>query len=241
MVQGSIGRRWIAVLAGAAVAALLGVAPARAQISGVSSSNAGSFCSQANGTTGFCGSSTSLVTSTSTQFTSRFAWNLNADSETATARDTSGGAQHNVSFTVTSPGAYRLDVTSALVGAMTRLSDAAGCRGAADISFVNGTTDATVSEGTLFSLDPGEVEDGTGDATVPFSTSTTAVIYGVSNGTPKSHVLTFTSAGSVRSNSCEASVRLGETNGTTTGCTACGYPGSPSRTQSGDGHFVTVT
>ena len=33
----------------------------------------------------------------------------------------------------------------------------------------------------------------------------------------------------------------GRTNGATSGCEACSYPGSPSRTQSSDGHFVTVT
>src|SRR5207244_9790660 len=47
--------------------------------------------------------------------------------------------------------------------------------------------------------------------------------------------------GSVRSNSCEAAVRQGESSGTTTGCSACGYPGNPSRTASTDGHFVQVT
>ncbi|HWP67074.1 MAG TPA: hypothetical protein VNO26_14345, partial [Candidatus Limnocylindria bacterium] len=63
----------------------------------------------------------------------------------------------------------------------------------------------------------------------------------VSNGVAQSHALTFTWNGSVRSNSCEAAVRLGQQNGSTTGCSACVYPGSPSRTQASDGHFVTVT
>src|SRR5437667_203179 len=62
-----------------------------------------------------------------------------------------------------------------------------------------------------------------------------------SNGVAQSHSLTFTWNGSVRSNSCEAAVRQGESSGTTSGCDVCGYPGSPSRTQASDGHFVTVT
>src|SRR5204863_8400109 len=61
------------------------------------------------------------------------------------------------------------------------------------------------------------------------------------NGVAQSHSLSFTWNGAVRSNSCEASVRQGENSGTTSGCDICGYPGNPSRTQSSDGHFVTVT
>src|SRR5438067_2459140 len=86
----------------------------------------------------------------------------------------------------------------------------------------------------------GGIANGGGDANVPFNQSSTATIFRVSNGLAQSHSLSFTWNGAVRSNSCEASVRQGENSGTTTGCDICGYPGSPSRTQSSDGHFVTV-
>src|SRR5262249_46139421 len=83
--------------------------------------------------------------------------------------------------------------------------------------------------------------NGNGSAEIPFSQSGSANLFRVSNSVGQSHALTFTWNGSVRSNSCEAAVRMGENSGSTTGCDACGYGGSPSRTQSSDGHFVTVT
>ncbi|MCX8073848.1 MAG: hypothetical protein N3C12_15620, partial [Candidatus Binatia bacterium] len=158
---------------------------------------------------------------------------MNADVGIFSTRDQYGTAQHNMSFNVTTPGGYRLDVVQNLVGARDVNGDAPGCDGSTSMSGVSGSQ----SGGTTVtgSLNIGAPPSGS------FNLGANASIYGVSNGVSKSHSLTFTWTANVRSNSCEAAVRLGEQNGSTTGCDVCGYPGTPSRTQANDGHFVTVT
>ena len=48
--------------------------------------------------------------------TSRYAWNINADTGIFSTHDTSGNARHNVDFTATAPGGYRLDISTSRVG-----------------------------------------------------------------------------------------------------------------------------
>src|SRR5207248_4050498 len=139
------------------------------------------------------------------------------------------------------PGGYRLDITENRVGAIGLRNDASGCSGSADTSGVTGSSNIALNSGNLNLGDPGSIGTTGTDTNIPFNQTTTGTIFRVSNGVGQSHSLTFTWNGSVRSNSCEASVREGENSGTTTGCEVCGYPGSPSRTQSNDGHFVTVS
>src|SRR5206468_10625615 len=188
-----------------------------------------------------CRNSTQSLINNGTTFESRYAWNINADTTVFSTHDTSGNAKHNISFNVTAPTNYRLDISTQRVGAMDRGNDASNCDGSADTSGITGSSNVALTSGTLSLTDPGSIGNGGGDADVPFNQSSSAVIMGTSNGVAQSHSLTFTWNGSVRSNSCEAAVRQGESSGTTSGCDVCGYPGSPSRTQSSDGHFVTVT
>ncbi len=214
---------------------------AAAQLSAASSSNAGSTCSGANNSDGFCGSVTTLPTNTSTQIQSRYAWMLNADVGVASTRDTSGNAQHNVTFNATAPGGYRLDITTSRSGDMNRFSDVSGCDGRAAIGGVSGSSNFALSSGSLALSDPADLGNGGSTTSSPISQSGSATLFRVSNGAAQGHSLTFTWNGSVRSNSCEAAVRLGNGGGTVTGCSGtCQYPGSPSRTQANDGHFVTV-
>src|SRR5262249_40508179 len=141
---------------------------------------------------------------------------------------------------VTAPGGYRLDVAESFVGIVQRNSDVSGCDGAADVSGISGSqSGGTVTSGSLNVSDPGGIGNGGGGASTAFSPSANAVIAANSNGSPVGHTLTFTWNGTTRSNSCEAAVRLGE-GSSVSGCQACVYPGSPSRTQASDGHFVTV-
>ena len=224
-----------------ALGVALAPAVASAQISGASSSNAGSTCSGSNNADGYCGSSTSIPTNNGTTFQSRYAWNINADVGIGSTRDTSGNAQHNMSFNATAPGGYRLDISTQLFGDMNRISDASGCDGQANISGVTGSSNVALSSGSLSLADPGSIGNGGSTTSVAFSPTSSATIFRESNGAAQSHTLTFTWNGSVRSNSCEAAVRVGQQNGSTTGCNACGYAGSPSRNQSADGHLVTVT
>ena len=214
---------------------------ALAQLSGTSSGNAGSTCSGANNGDGFCGSSTQELVDNGTTFQSRYAWNINADVGVFSTRDTSGNAQHNVTFSATAPGGYRLDIATSRLGDINRINDASGCDGAADTSGVTGSTNVALSSGTLTLGDPGGLGNGGSTTSTGINQNSSAQIFRVSNGAAQAHSLTFTWNGSVRSNSCEAAVRQGEQNGSTSGCNACGYGGSPGRTQANDGHFVTVT
>jgi hypothetical protein len=214
---------------------------ADAQLAGTSSGNSGSTCGGANNADGFCGSSTQELVDNGTTFQSRYAWNINADVGVFSTRDTSGNAQHNVSFNATAPGGYRLDITTSRSGDINRINDASGCDGAADTSGVSGSSNFALSSGTLSLGDPGGLGNGGSTTSTAISQNSAATIFRVSNGAAQGHTLTFTWNGSVRSNSCEAAVRQGQQNGTTSGCSACEYGGSPGRTLSSDGHFVTVT
>src|SRR5262245_44985505 len=95
-------------LAGVVLAVLVSLtllpASARAQITAAGSSTTGSTCTGANNADGFCGNSTSIPINNGTTFQSRYAWNINADVGAGSTRDTSGNAQHNMSFTATAPG-----------------------------------------------------------------------------------------------------------------------------------------
>src|SRR5436309_10068130 len=226
-----------------AVAVSLCAAPVWAQLSGSASNATGATCSGGGSGDGDCRNSTQTLTNTGSTFRSRYAWNINADTGVFSTHDTSGNARHNVSFNATAPGGYRLDISTSRVGALGRSADASNCDGSADTSGVTGNSNVAIAGdgGSLGLGDPGIIGNGGGDANTPYSQSGSARIFRFSGGVAQSHSLSFTWNGSVRSNSCEASVPQGESSGTTTGCDVCGYPGNPSRTQSSDGHFVTVT
>src|SRR5262249_1128969 len=156
-----------------------------------------------------------------TTFRTRYAWNINADIGAFSTQDVSGNAQHNLTFNASAVGGYRLDVTTTRNGDMNRISDIANCDRSADTSGVSGSSNVALSSGTLSLADPGSIGNGGGDLEVPYGQGpSAATIFRVSNGASQSHALTFTWNGAVRSNSCEAAVRQGESSGTTTGCSA---------------------
>ena len=236
------GRRSAGIALGLTLLVASAPSLAMAALSGVGNSTTGASCSGGGSSDGDCRNSVAFSTpSNGTTFTSRYAWNINADVGVASTHDTSGTAKHNVSFTATAPGGYRVQIGTTRVGSMGRRSDVSGCDGAADVSGVTGTTNIALTSGSLNLADPGSIGNGGGDTSTPYSQSSSAEIVRASNGVGQAHTLTFTWNGSVRSNSCEASVRQGESEGTVTGCDVCGYPGDPGRTQASDGHFVTVT
>ena len=209
-------------------------------ISGASASTSGTTGNSGDGS-GSRRASVAVQVNTGSQFKTRFAWNLSSDVGIFSTQDTNGSAQHNLSFSVTAPGAYFLTVDTSRVGDMNRANDASGCDGSADISSVTGGfSGGSLTSGTLSLGDPGSIPNGGSSTSGPINQSATARIDNTSNGAAQGHTLTFTWNGSTRSNSCESAVRLGE-GSSVSGCDACIYPGSPSRTQSSDGHFVTVT
>ena len=230
-------------LLGAALALVIAAAPPAAaqSISGASVSTSGSTGNSGD-SDGSRRSSVAIQINDGTTLKSRFAWNLSSDVGAFSTRDTNGSAHHNVNFNVTAPGAYFLTVATQRTGDINRRNDVAGCDGAADISSVGGSQSggALTPAGSLNLSDPGGIGNGGSDTSIPFNQTNSARIDQVSNGVAKAHALDFTWSGTTRSNSCEAAVRVGE-GSSVSGCDACAYPGSPSRNQANDGHFVTVT
>ena len=236
---------WLPGLAVLVAAVAFSPSAADAQLASVTNSITGNSCAGGSNTDGDCRNSVAFsVANNGTTFTSRYAWNINADTGTASTRDESGTAQHNVSFTATAPGSYRLDIATTRNGDVNLNNDLVGCNGQAQTGAVTGSVVAGngLSTGTLTGGDPSDIGNTGTTQSLPFGPLTTsAQIIQISNGSPITHTLKFTWSGSVRSNSCEAAVRQGESSGATSGCSACGYGGSPNRTQSTDGHFVQVT
>ncbi len=219
----------------------LAVLPARsvrAQISGATNSTTGTTCS--GSMFWDCDHSVAFTNSTPTSFTSRYAWNINARSDQylLPASTVDSAAQHNISFTVTAPAGFRLDVTTSRVGELSRQRNPFQGGDTVDTSAVSGFSSNGVVFGTLGLPDPGDIVGGA-TASLPYSQTGGAAIYGVSNGVPQSYTLTFTWDGSVYAHLSQGAIRQGEN--TQASCTNCQYPGSPPRTLETDGHFVTVT
>jgi hypothetical protein len=151
-------------------------------------------------------------------------------------------ADYDLGFTATAPGAYRLTVATVLRGDLNLVNDSAS-GASADVGPVLGLlTGGTLESGGLDLPDPGGVS-GSGGATLGIDENNSATIFGVSNGAPVAHTLRFQWTNFATTSATpgdEAAVRLGGTSDVPTE-TAGNYPGSPSRTQADDGHFVTVT
>lgn len=199
---------------------LLAAAPVRAQsISGASASTSGSTANSGDGD-GSIRSCVAFQINTSTQLKTRYVWNISADTGVASTGDSNGTAKHNLSFNVTAPGGYRLDITQQRVGIMQRNSDVRGCDGAADISAVTGSfTDGSLDSGSLGLAATGSIGNGGGDSNSPFNQTANAAITATSNGGSVGHTLAFTWTGTTRSNSCEAAVRVGD-GSSVSGCDA---------------------
>jgi hypothetical protein len=213
---------------------------AMGQITSPAVSTSGSSCTDGNATDRFCGYSAAIELTDATHLSTRYSWNINADAALAASAVQGGTAKHTVTFDVTAPGGYRLDVTTKRRGDLNILSDAACLPSTADIGAVTGASNVGVASGTLDMSDPSSlVAADTANAVI--DQVVTAAIFAVSNGSPQSHQLDFTWTGSIVSESCEAAVRLGAQNVSTLNCAGCEYPGSPVRTLADDGHLVEVT
>ncbi len=185
-----------------------------------------------------------VLSSASGSFLSRFAALTTADGDGGP-----GGpgvqslvADYQLSFTAAAPGAYRLTVATQLRGDLNLVNDSAG-GASADVGPVLGfVTGGTITAGSVSLPDPGGVSVS-GGASAGIDESSSATIFGVSNGAPVAHTLSFqwtNIASTSGTPGDEAAVRLGGTSNVPTE-TAGNYPGSPSRVQGDDGHFVTVT
>ena len=199
-------------------------------------------------------STVAIQSSTSTSFTTRYAFMVAADYDGfqffGASRTEALTVNYTVSFQATAPGAYRLNLSSNILGDMNRIADGGGGQAQAQVGGTTGTqTGGTLASGSLNLGNPADLGEAGGNGNVPFSQSTTAVITGVSNGSPVNHTLTFTGFNpSCRSrvsvfgtNAPECAVRGGLSTSGGSPISAGAYPGSPARTQANDGHFVNVT
>src|SRR5262245_31612657 len=120
----------IALLVACGVALVPGFVRAQS-FSSTSASTSGSTGNGGDGS-GSIRSSVVLQVNGTTQLKTRYAWNISADETVGATRDSNGTAKHNLDFSVTAPGGYRLDITQTRTGMMQRNSDASGCDGSAD-------------------------------------------------------------------------------------------------------------
>src|SRR5689334_24434067 len=189
------------MLIAAIVIAASGPRPAAAQISGASADTTGSSADESGGTF-FRKSAVAITTNTGTVLATRFTWNL-SDDESTGSRTESGTAVHNISFSVTAPGAYTLNISTSRKGDLHRINDVSNCSAAVDISGVTGSqTGGTVASGNLNLADPGAINSGTATASLDINQTGSATINGTSNGVAKPHTLSFTWTGSATSNTC---------------------------------------
>jgi hypothetical protein len=197
----------------------------------------------------------SVVSSSTTVFRVRYAEIVAADvGATGGDHTQNQSSDYTVAFNVTAPGAYRLNVSTSVKGAFTRVDD--GYRGSVDMSQITGTqTGGTIEPGgTLTIPDPGVLSSSGGSADVDINLTRNATITGSSNGVAKPHTLRFTWSASATSDANitiippsveggdEVALRLGLP-ATFTNQTAGTYgPGSPgSRPIAPDGHWVSVS
>ena len=238
------------LLLGALGVALASAAPAAAQLS------TPTFANNSNPNELFLGSasvpsyeretSVGLVSmsSASGAFATRFAALVTADGDgtSGAGRSEALFVDYTIQFTATAAGAYRLTVDTALSGELHLVND--GTNGAtAQIGDVSGfSVGGTVIGGNL-DLPTAGIVSGSSGSSSPIAETKTATIFGVSNGAPVAHSLTFQWSNSATTPSIpgdEAAVRLGGTSDVPSE-TAGDYPGAPARVQADDGHFVTVT
>lgn len=183
-----------------------------------------------------------------TTFTTRYFGLVSADCGPACGPKTeSMTTNYTVSWNVTAPNLYRVQIDTRRTAGLTCVDEGTGnC-----VSAMNNAA-CTPAGGTLVSggctlADPADNNtSGTSDVNVNQTNST--IRCGQSLGVAQPHSMNFQwsqsattpGTGFISVNSDESAVRLGGTSDDTTE-SAADYPGQGGRTQSNDGHFVTVT
>ena len=193
--------------------------------------------------------SAKTVTNDGTTLNARYSFVNGTDTGLNTDQSNSQTCDYRVQFNVSAPGGYRLTVNTARRGALTRVDDFPGANATADISGVAAsyTGTGTFAGGPLTLGDPA-ASSGGGNANTAFDASTAvATVTGVSNGAAIPQRFDFSWTTFCNSDSSffldggdECAVRGGIAI-SYSGETAGDYPGAGPRTQTNDGHFLTVT
>jgi hypothetical protein len=126
--------------------ATLGQGIAHAQLSGATTSTAGATCSGGASADGDCRNSSAFTASSGTTFTSRYAWNINADTGVFSTHDTSGTPRHTLTFNATAVGGYRLTI-NARSSAASPGERREWVQGAADMGGVTGSSNIALTTG----------------------------------------------------------------------------------------------
>ncbi|MFP6663417.1 MAG: hypothetical protein VCC00_04375 [Deltaproteobacteria bacterium] len=191
-------------------------------------------------------STVAIQSSNAAGFTTRYALVSLADQGLTGTDTTSLQTDYTISFDVVAAGDYTLAIANLLKAGMTLVDDGGGDARVRLRNFVAGSSHALVS-GTLafgFGYDSGN--DGNGYYR-DVSESSSATIDGTSGGSVVSHSFTFQflsrcdsryQFGSVGGGD-ECAVRAGIQSGHG-GESASDYPGVGTRSESADGHFITV-
>jgi hypothetical protein len=218
----------------------LGIAAAR--IDAVSVSTAASVESPPDGSGGFAGSSGEFLPSDGSSLEARLRFNVNADVNTGQAREESSALNFALKFTVDEPGPYRLTVEAAVLSEVTRHADSPGCSASVAFSGVFGSaTGLAVKSGALGFGSSLVLPDGNSEAAQEYRGAAHATLIGVPGTGAPTKALIYDIGATAISRGCEVAVRGGLDNGTTSDCSACGYPGAPPRDAAEDGIAVRIT
>jgi hypothetical protein len=178
------------------------------------------------------------VVGASVSFDARYAALLAADREAGGGTTSqSATAAYTITFTIDNPtgGAYRIDIDTSRVGALTLVNDSGGDGSAsigALLAFIDGA--ATPSLG-LAAVGP---LSGAAGGNQGFSQSSTTLSL-FDTALTRTVTLAFSWSATASSSQDEAAVRLG-IGGSLGTTTADDYPGVGGRVASGDGHLVGV-
>lgn len=194
-----------------------------------------------------------LQSSAQKTFQVRYSSTLSCDSGAFGGNDTrTMSSSYSISFTVTAPVGYLVDVDTRRTGDVNVQYDGGLTGGSADISAITGSmSNATFVSGSLALPDPtGGFPDcnigggTTASCNVSVNQTGTARYSAMSNGNPVTHTLTFNwsqTTFTAAASGHEAAVRMGIQSRDNTN-NASLYPGTPARNnQANDGHFIKVT
>jgi len=173
-----------------------------------------------------------------TEFITRYSMMVAAD-----RTNTTGGANtvnmtsnYSITFTVNNPtlATVKVDIDTLRVGALTIVTDSTG-NGTLNLGAVTGTLNLATQAG--FGLTAQSLTD-TNSANTSFSQNGTTVSV-TTNAAVTAYTLNFSWTSSAVSQYDGAAIRMGNSGGLSS-TTADDYPGTGSRTQANDGHFVDV-
>jgi hypothetical protein len=195
------------------------------------------------------GSATSIESSSTTAFETRYAWVNGTDTDNILNGDQTSvmTSDYKVQFSVTVPGAYDLLVTTERNAGFNLVNDGAGSSAAtASMSAITGSQLGGSLSGSLGFAAPATITGTSGGSSSINATSAVATISATSGGSPVAHTLSFAWTSTCNSNTVgiqpgDACGQRGGLPVTITGLGVAGYGGTPVRVQADDGHFVQVT